>query len=109
EKIYLTEDFKKTTSDNDYRYLLFLGVDQGNALLQVQTMDGLYAEKIINIQNDEIFFEYPLVSEGVAKEFNLYEENILTNKLQELNTRSKIFQFNTNNKAQEVGINRYKI
>lgn len=109
EKIYLTEDFKKTTQDNDYRYLLFLGIDQGNALLQVQTMDGLYAEKVINIQNDEIFFEYPVVSEGEAKEFNLFEESILTNKVQELNVRGGIYQFNSKNRAIEVGINRYKI
>ncbi|MDD0854746.1 hypothetical protein HBN50_16675 [Halobacteriovorax sp. GB3] len=110
KKIYLDSRYRKTTQDGDYRYVLFVGVDQGNVLVQYMTMDGLYGEKIVNIQNDEVFYDYPIIKQTKTKHFNLYEESVLSKKLQELNLgTNKVVQLGTSNIAKEIGINRYSL
>ena len=74
--IQLNGDLKVTEKD-EYRYLLFLGVKSGNALLSYKDFDGSITKKILHIHDRELTFEANFYEKVKTQTVALYEEGLL--------------------------------
>lgn len=109
-KFDLDENFKLTNDDSAVRYILFAGVNAGNTLLKVRTVDNEYSEKIIHIVEDELLFEALLMKTSEKIEVITLERTILSNRASELDIdASKIKYFNRDIVATKKASNLHEI
>jgi hypothetical protein len=109
-KFDLDENFKVTNDDSAVRYILFAGVNAGNTLLKVRTVDNEYSEKIIHIVEDELLFEALLINTSEKMEVITLERAILSNRASELDIdASKIKYFNRDIVATKKASNLHEI
>ena len=109
-KYDLDENFTVTKDDSVARFMLFAGVDAGNSLLKVRTVDNEYSEKIIHIVEDELLFEALMINAAEKMELVTYERTILSNRASELDIdAAKIKYFNRNIIAKKKASNLHEI
>lgn len=110
DRIYLSERFKEVDEGDDYRFILFIGVEPGNTLVQYLTLNEEIGEKIIHLVEDHVFYESNTFIESDKEKIELYETKVLGKKDLELNIEgSDINYFNTPMKGKSIGINLYEI
>lgn len=109
-RIFLDEDFKVTSKEVDYHYVLYAGIKPGNTLLRLLNFNGEIAEKIIHITENEIFYERVSYIASHFEKFEVRESRLLGKKGYELNIDGdNISYFNTKTKSKNISINTYKI
>jgi hypothetical protein len=108
-KIFLTDNFKVTAEEEEYRYILYVGVEPGNALVHYLTLKDEVIQKIVHITEGEVYFEGTLILDSKVEKVELYETKLLGNSKMELNIEgSEIAYFNTDIKAKSIGLNLYQ-
>lgn len=109
-KIFLTESLKVTTEENTYRYIMYVGVETGNTLINVLTLDDDEVEKIIHVTENEVYFDFITFKKSQKTEFEVHENKVLSRTKFELDIDgSDISFFNTNIKSKNIGINSFQM
>lgn len=107
-KIFLNENFKKVPEGKE-RYVLFFGVTPGNVILQTLNTNKEIGQKIIHINEGEIYFDQLGQVPGMLETVELYEKNLLGKVNTELNIDGKDLKIlNSDYVAKNIGINRYE-
>ncbi|WP_127715507.1 hypothetical protein [Halobacteriovorax sp. HLS] len=110
ERIYLSENFKEVDEASNYRFILFLGVEPGNTLIQYLTLNEEIGEKIVHLVEDHILYESNTFMESTKDKIELYETKVLGKKDLELDIDSDSMKFfNSGIKSKSVGLNLYEI
>jgi hypothetical protein len=110
KKIYLDSGFKIQKYFGGHKYVLFIGVKSGNTLLSLVNEKGEKAQKIIYVENSEVTFENPEVSEPELKKVSLVKKNLLGNRNSDFRIENKkAVLFNRpNSYLKKVGLNLYE-
>lgn len=107
-KIFLNEEFK-AVFNNTWKYIMFIGVAPGNALVSFKSGDNLYSEKIVQISQDEILYNQISLQSGGLKKISLSERNTMGKVNSDLNFGGEnLAYFNTKNKGTRIGLNSYE-
>lgn len=107
--LQLNGDLKITEKD-DYRYLLFLGVKAGNALLSYKHFDGSSIKKILHIHERELTFEANFYEKVKMQSVALYEEGLLgKEKAPLIIAADQVKLFASNKSSKKVNDHTYKI
>jgi hypothetical protein len=110
DRVYLNERFKEVDEGDDYRFILFVGVEAGNTLIQYLTLNEEVGEKIVHLVDDHVFYESNTFIESKREKIELFETKVLGKKDLELNIEGEdINYFNTSIKSKSIGINLYEI
>ncbi len=108
-KLFLTSKFKVTSQEEDYRYILYVGVEPGNTLVHYLTLKDENIQKIVHITEGEVYFEGTVLLSSKLEKIELYETKLLGKSKMELNIEGEdISYFNTNIKAKSIGLNLYQ-
>jgi hypothetical protein len=106
---YLDGDLKKTTK-KDYRYLLFMGVKSGNALLSYKDYKGIKTSKIIHVHDRELTYDANFYEVSSNETLALYEEELLGKEKSPLIIgATQLNVFATDRTANKISNNIYKI
>lgn len=107
-KVFLNENFKKVPEGKE-RYVLFFGVTPGNVLLRTLNTNKEIGQKIIHINESEIYFDQLGQVPGMLETMELYQKNLLGKVNTELNIDGKDLKIlNSDYVAKNIGINRYE-
>jgi vacuolar-type H+-ATPase subunit F/Vma7 len=110
ERVYLSENFKEVDEGDSYRFILFVGVEPGNTLIQYLTLNEEVGEKIVHLVEDHVFYESNTFIESEKEKIELYETKVLGKKDLELNIEGEdIAFFNSGIKSKSIGLNLYEI
>jgi len=108
EVLKLNGDLLVTESD-DYRYLLFLGVKAGNALLSYEDNQGKSTSRIIHIHEREVTFDANYFEKVISEKVRLVEEDLLTKEKTPLViSSSSVKEFATNKTATKINNHTYE-
>ncbi len=107
--IYLDFEFKQVDPGNsDYNFLLFIGVEPGNALLSYVTKNRDIRSKIIFITENEVYFDTNEYIQKEKDEFELVENHLLGNKNLALTlSKKEINLLASNKRPNKKSLNRY--
>jgi len=110
-KIFLNKNFKVIDrSEDEYSYIMYLGVDPGNTIISFRTFKNQVTSKIIHLSNDEVYFDSNFYAEFVTDFFSLYEDNLLGREQSFLNVDSnKISSLSYEAKITQKSLNRYEV
>ena len=79
-KLYLDKDFNVVSrQDSAYNYVLFVGVDAGNAIFNFKRTDRKVINKLAYLAADQIFYEPNFYAEIKSDNFSLYREALIGN------------------------------
>lgn len=97
------------TEGEDFRYLLFLGVKAGNALLSYEDNQGKTTSKIIHIHEREVTFDANYFERVESEKVKLVEEDLLAKEKTPLViASSSIREFATNKTPNKINNHTYK-
>lgn len=97
------------TEGEDFRYLLFLGVKAGNALLSYEDNQGKTTSRIIHIHEREVTFDANYFENVTSENVKLVEEDLLTKEKTPLViASSSVKEFATNKTANKINNHTYK-
>jgi hypothetical protein len=91
-KIYLDENFQKTEKDLGYRYILFIGLPPGTALVNyhANTKDANEPiHRFVFLEENAIFYDSVAYFDNTSVELELFEENLFTKEAVELDIPSE--------------------
>ncbi len=107
-RTYLNEDFRLTTQEKNYKYILYVGVEPGNAVLRYLDSKGATLEKLTFLAESELTFEHFSEKKSYPFKFETFELNPLSQKAKELPVAaSKISPFGKDDNPKQVGINSF--
>jgi len=107
-RTYLNEEFKLTTQEKNYKYILYVGVEPGNAVLRYLDSKGATLEKLTFLAESELTFEYFSGKKPYPLKFETFELNPLSQKAKELPvTASRITPFGKEVNPKQIGINSF--
>ncbi len=108
-KLHLNNKFQVVDPESsDYLYLLFIGVEPGNALLTYITKNKDSSSKIIFVTEAEFFFDTNEYIHRQVDEFELVENHLLGSKnLQLVIDKSEINILASNKQPNKKSLNRY--
>ncbi|ATH09435.1 hypothetical protein BIY24_16245 [Halobacteriovorax marinus] len=110
ERILLNDRFKKVEEGDDYRFILYVGVEPGNTLIQYLTLNNEIGEKIVHLVEDHVFYESNTYIQSKKENIELYETKLLGKNDLELNIDSDdIRYFNTGIGSKAIGLNLYEV
>ena len=110
ERVHLSETFKEVDEGDNYRFILFVGVEPGNTMIQYLTLNEEIGEKIVHLVEDHVFYESNTYLESRKEKIELFETKVLGKKDLELNIEPEdINYFNSNIKSKSIGINLYEM
>ena len=76
-KVYLSENLNIVDrADSDYSYILFLGVNPGNTIINFKDVDNNITNKIIYLSAKEIYYEPNFYANIKKDTLSLYEEGL---------------------------------
>ncbi|MFT6068721.1 MAG: hypothetical protein ACJAT2_003398 [Bacteriovoracaceae bacterium] len=108
-RTFLNEDFKVTTQESSYKYVLYVGVEPGNSVVRFLDTNGSTHEKLVFLAENEVTFEYFQVRDPFSFRFEAFEINPLSKKSKELTiSASQINAFGTEKKPKQLGINSFE-
>lgn len=97
------------TEGEDFRYLLFLGVKAGNALLSYEDNQGNVTSRIIHIHEREVTFDANYFENVTSEKVRLVEEDLLTKEKTPLViASSSVKEFATNKTATKINNHTYE-
>ncbi|MBK23847.1 MAG: hypothetical protein CME70_07570 [Halobacteriovorax sp.] len=107
-RTYLNEEFKLTTQEKNYKYILYVGVEPGNAVLRYLDSKGATLEKLTFLAESELTYEYFSAKKPYPLKFETFELNPLSQKAKELPiSASRITPFGKEISPKQVGINSF--
>ena len=110
ERILLNDRFKKVEEGDDYRFILYVGVEPGNTLIQYLTLNNEVGEKIVHLVEDHVLYESNTYIESKKEKIELYETKLLGKNDLELSIDGDdIRYFNTGIGAKSIGLNLYEV
>ncbi len=78
-KLYLDSDYDVVSrEDSSYNYILFVGVDPGNAILNFKRVDRKIINKLVYVSEEEIFYEPNFYAKIKSDQFSVYSEGLLS-------------------------------
>lgn len=108
-RTFLNEDFKVTTQESSYKYVLYVGVEPGNSVVRFLDTNGATHEKLVFLAENELTFEYFQVRDPFSFRFEAFEINPLSKKAKELTiSASDISIFGREEKPKQLGINTFE-
>lgn len=108
-RTFLNEDFKVTTQESSYKYILYVGVEPGNSVVRFLDSNGSTHEKLVFLAENEVTFEYFQVRDPFSFRFEAFEINPLSKKAKELTiSASQINMFGREDKPKQLGINTFE-
>ncbi|MFN8370002.1 MAG: hypothetical protein U0T83_05195 [Bacteriovoracaceae bacterium] len=111
KKIFLNRNFTSVDDLKDADYILFFGINSGNALMELTNINGKVLSKVINLEEEKINFDIINIESVNQTIVSLKENRVLSDKVKELTIdEDKITLFNTNIKGKSTGAlsNRYE-
>ena len=109
-RIFLDDEFRKVSQEDDYSYILFMGIHPGVTVLSYLLKDGKVAEKPIHISVDEILYDFSKVEKVRYETFELFQKNLFSSEKRELVLEEKeINYFNRDIFPIKKGLNYYEI
>ncbi|MFN9113298.1 MAG: hypothetical protein ACK5XN_24780, partial [Bacteroidota bacterium] len=107
--VKLTDDFKVTKGD-DFRYMLFTGVEVGNRLMTTKRNDGTYSYRILHVYEEEVTFDPNIYGAKEDITVALYEEDVLSKTKRELSISSEnVVMTFSGAKSAKLATNRHKV
>lgn len=98
------------TQNLDYRYVVFVGVKSGNALLSYKDYKGQYSSKIIHVHSHAVTFEANYYEKNHQEVFSLYEEGLLSKEKAPLIVgASHVKPFASTKTSNKIGDHAYKL
>jgi hypothetical protein len=108
-RTFLNEDFKVTTQESSYKYILYVGVEPGNSVVRFLDTNGATHEKLVFLAENELTFEYLQIRDPFSFRFEAFEINPLSQKAKELTvSSSEIKIFGKEEKPKQLGINTFE-
>lgn len=99
-KFLLDDNFKVVTRDDDYRYEFYVGVEVKNTLVHIIPVDGEPTQKLVFIEDQELYFDDLRMRKSEKFVLELYEERVLSKVATELDVdEDYIKQFNSDFRA----------
>lgn len=88
-KVYLNSEFSIVDRNNsDFNYILFLGVDTGNIIVNYKDTQSRILTRLIHLSAGEIYYDPNFYADFTLERISLYEENVFTNCLSLLDVGS---------------------
>ncbi|OUR92929.1 hypothetical protein A9Q84_20685 [Halobacteriovorax marinus] len=110
ERIHLSEKFRVVDEGDDYRFILYVGVEPGNTLIQYLTLNDEVGERIVHLVEDHVFYESNTYIESTRDKIELYETKLLGKNDLELNIEENdIKYFNSDITSRSIGLNLYEM
>ncbi|WP_372653543.1 hypothetical protein [Halobacteriovorax sp.] len=110
ERILLNDRFKTVEEGDDYRFILYVGVEPGNTLIQYLTLNNEIGEKIVHLVEDHVFYESNTYIASKKEKIELFETKLLGKNDLELNIDSDdVRYFNTGLGSKSIGLNLYEV
>lgn len=111
EKLFLNQNLKKVNRDtSDYNYILFIGVEPGNTIVNFKNTKNEISNKIVHLAEKEIFYDPNFYAEVLEDTVELYKENLLSKCKGLLNIDSdNIKPWSFEAKVNKKSINRYSL
>ncbi|MBT3234764.1 MAG: hypothetical protein HN353_02325 [Bdellovibrionales bacterium] len=107
-KFYFDHNFKRTTVDGDYRYLLIVNIPVGNVLVSYQQHNEMTIPRIINIVQNELLFENVQFMSGGPAKIVLQERRLMSDLPFDLNLASNsVALFAMDTKFQKSGLSQF--
>ena len=109
-KYFLDSKFKQVKKGTSFKYIFFTGVSPGNAVVSYLVNTDQTAQKIIYVDENELFFDKEYFESEKIVELDLYERKILSRYKTDLRISPieiKVFNRKINSKTN--GINRYEV
>lgn len=107
-RTFLSDDFKLTTQEGSYKYVLYIGVEPGNAVVRYLDSKGSTFEKLTFLADSELTFEFYSKKDPYSFKFETFEVNPLSKKAKELNISSKyINKFGSELAPKQMGLNSF--
>jgi len=109
-KLFFAETFKQVREEEDYRYVMFVGVEPGNVLSTFRTMKSKLIQKIVHVYDDEITFEFTSYIKSKNKIYRFLEENAFSKVGKPLGIEGEMIKnFNAKGVAKQISLDSYKI
>ncbi|MBT6325964.1 MAG: hypothetical protein HOJ35_08340, partial [Bdellovibrionales bacterium] len=109
-KYFLDSKFKQVKKGTSFKYIFFTGVSPGNAVVSYLVNTDQTAQKIIYVDENELFFDKEYFESEKIVELDLYERKILSRYKTDLRISPiEIKVFNRKIRSKTNGINRYEI
>jgi hypothetical protein len=111
KKIYLDHNLRFVErSESDYSFIMFIGAEAGNTIINFKSSLGNGLSKIIHIKNDEIYYEPNFYLNNEIDQFTLFEEYLLTKDQTQLSLDpAQIRGLTFNNKLKKITNNKYRL
>jgi hypothetical protein len=110
DRFYFNEDFVKVNEEDDYRYVLYVGVEPGNIEIYYTTMKNKLLHKIVHVYEGEFTFEFSSFRKESVKQYKFKEENLYSGKGKVLEIDpASIKNFNADGVANQVSLDTYEI
>lgn len=108
-RTFLDGEFKITTQEGSYKYILYIGVEPGNAVVRYLDSKGSTFEKLSFLADSELTFEHFRQTDPLTFRFETFELNPLSKKTKELAmSKSEITLFGKKQAPVQVGINSFE-
>ncbi|MFT6633061.1 MAG: hypothetical protein ACJAS4_003030 [Bacteriovoracaceae bacterium] len=110
-KVYLNKNLKDVDRDNaDYSYILFLGVDPGNTIVNFKNIKNEISNKIIHLTEKEIYYDPNFYAEILDDKVELFKEGLLSKCKGLLNIEvDKIKSWSFDGKVTKKSLNSYSL
>ncbi len=110
ERVLLNDRFKQVEEGDDYRFVLYVGVEPGNTLIQYLTLNDEIGEKIVHLVEDHVLYESNTYIQSKKEKIELFETKLLGKNDLELNIDSDdVRYFNTGLGSKSIGLNLYEV
>mgnify|MGYP003665559727 CR=1 FL=1 len=107
-RVFLNSKFEVVSRDNEYSFIMFMGVEPGNSTVSGITLDGEQFNKIILITPDEITYDEVKLVGSSVEDIKLWQFQTMASVLSELDIEGKeASYFNTKNFVEKRNINTY--
>lgn len=97
-KIYLNSQFSAVDkSDSDYNYILFVGIESGNTIVNYIDSEGNTTSRIIHLTEREIFYDQNINDKITKEEIRFFQEGLINKCKSQLNiAQNNISSWNYN-------------
>ena len=110
-KFYLDKKLQIVSrASYDYQYVLFIGVQAGNTLINFRNSEDKIISKLIHLSSDELYYEPNFYASVKSDEFSFYEENLLSKCKSIMNIdSSKVIPWSYDGKVKKQALNKVQI
>lgn len=108
-RTFLNDDFKVTTQEKSYKYILYIGVEPGNAVVRYLDSKGSTHEKLSFLAESELTFEHFSQRDPLSFRFETFELSPLSKNAKELAmSKNEISLFGKKQSPKQIGINSFE-